>query len=344
MQRDAASTLTRDIQRAVNHNPLVHHAEIGAANSFPPPGVVVRSGFEEAKFYRFGLHLGIDNFRKNRLALGIRKTLGKITQPINSYTRFPEYACMEESIRSFCDSRVSQLPVEILDVGSPKCFGLFLASKQSCTVELTDISPLNLDEYRTMWEPVRARAKGHVRFSLQDARALAYPEHSFDIVYSMSVIEHVSGEQGDSAALSEMVRVLRPGGLLLFSVPFGSVYTEQWRKDFAGAVEEKNDGTFHFFQRIYDARSLQTRLLAALKNVDIGSIWTVWRRSNLLVKALGRLGQNLRGALGAINPVLSSHLNQCAPGIVEGIPTSYGNIHSPDDLCGDVIIAGRKCS
>jgi 2-polyprenyl-3-methyl-5-hydroxy-6-metoxy-1,4-benzoquinol methylase len=342
MQRDGASTVSRDI--AVNHSHPVYRTENGAANPFPPTGTALRSTFEEEKFYRFGLHLGIENFRKNGLALGIRKTLGKITQPINSYTRFPEYAFMEESIRSFCDSRMNPLPAEILDVGSPKCFGLFLAAKQSCNVEMTDISPLNLDEYRTMWDSVRGRAKGHVGFSLQDARALTYPEHFFDIVYSMSVIEHVSGEEGDSEALRQMVRVLRPGGLLLFSVPFGSVYTEQWRKDFAGAVEEKNDGTFHFFQRIYDARTLQTRLLMALKNVDICSTWTVWRRSNLLVKALARLGQNLRGALGVINPVLSSNLNYCAPGIVEGIPTSYGEIHSPEDLCGDVIIAGRKCS
>src|SRR5438445_12012131 len=172
MQRDAASTLSRDIQHAVNHSPLVHHAEIGAANPFPPPVAVVRSRFEEAKFYRFGLHLGIDNFRKNRLALGIRKTLGKITQPINSYTRFPEYACMEESIRSFCDSRISQLPAEILDVGSPKCFGLFLASKQSCTVEMNDISPLNLDEYRNICEPVSDRVMCTVSISLQSARSI----------------------------------------------------------------------------------------------------------------------------------------------------------------------------
>jgi SAM-dependent methyltransferase len=307
-------------------------------------GNVVRSSFEEEKFYSFGLGLGIANFRKNRFSLGIRKTLGKITQPINSYTRFPEYALMEESIRSFSDARVSLSRTEILDVGSPKCFGIFLASTQHCTVEMTDISPLNLDEYRTMWDAVLRRAKGNARFSLQDARALKYQENSFDIVYSMSVLEHISGEKGDTTALSEMVRVLRPGGLLVFSVPFGSVYTEQWRNGFVAAVEERNDGAYHFFQRIYDPRSLEMRLLQHLQNVDIGSIWTIWRRRTVLVKVLAHSGQHLRGALGFLNPVLSSNLNCCAPGIVEGIPTSYGNVYSPSDLFGDVVIVGRKCS
>ena len=307
-------------------------------------GCKVRSCFDEQKFYRFGLRLGIANFRKNWFSLGIRKTLGKITQPINSYTRFPEYALIEESIRSFCDARVSLSPPQILDVGSPKCFGIFLASTQRCAVEMTDISPLNLDEYRTMWAAIRGRAVGTARFALQDGRALTYPDNSFDIVYSMSVLEHISGEQGDATALTEMLRVLKPGGLVLFSVPFGSVYTEQCRNGFAGAVKETNDGTFHFFQRVYDTRALEMRLLRHLQNVDIGSIWTVWRRTNLLVKLLALCGQNLRGALGFLNPLLSSRLNYCVPDLVEGIPSSYRSIHSPADLFGDVIIAGRKCS
>ena len=342
MLRDTTSTLSRDSQLPINRIPPVRRDQVAAPNPFLAAGNVGRSTFEEDKFYRFGLRLGVANFRKNRFSLGIRKTIGKLTQPINSYTRFPEYALMEESIRSFCDA--SELPAEILDVGSPKCFGLFLASTQSCTVEMTDISPLNLDEYGTMWDSVRPQAKGHARFSLQDARGLTYKEDLFDIVYSMSVLEHVAGEVGDSAALSEMVRVLKPGGLLLFSVPFGSVYTEQWRNGFAGAVEERNDGTYHFFQRIYDSHSLKTRLLQTLRKVDICSTWTVWRRSNVLVRVLAHLGQNLRGALGILNPVLSSKLNYSAPGIMEEIPSHYSNVYSPRDLCGDVIIVGRKCS
>jgi ubiquinone/menaquinone biosynthesis C-methylase UbiE len=338
------STERQDAQLTVNSIPSTRRDQIGAGTQFSASRNVPRSSFEEYKFYRFGLRLGIGNFLRKRFSLGVKKTLGKITQPINSYTRFPEYALMEESIRSFCEARISKIPAEILDVGSPKCFGLFLASTQSCTVEMSDISHLNLNEYRIMWDSVRRDAKGDARFSLQDARALTYQENSFDIVYSMSVVEHVSGEVGDSLALTEMVRVLRPGGLLLFSVPFGPVYAEQWRKNFVGAVEERNDSTYHFFQRIYDSRSLQTRLLQRLANLDICSAWTVWRRSNLVVKALAHVGQNVRGAAGILNPVLSKKLNRCAQGVVDEIPAWYGNIHSPGDLCGDVIIVGTKCS
>jgi SAM-dependent methyltransferase len=46
--------------------------------------------------------------------------------------------------------------------------------------------------------------------------ALPFPEGSFDVVLSHEVLEHV---QDDAAALSEMVRVLRPGGRMLLFVP-----------------------------------------------------------------------------------------------------------------------------
>ncbi|HLZ91915.1 MAG TPA: class I SAM-dependent methyltransferase [Candidatus Acidoferrum sp.] len=328
----------------MNRIPLAPDREMGVANRLLAAGSMAQSSFGEYKFYRFGLHLGISHLLANGFSLGVRKTMGKIAQPINSYTRFPEYALLEENIGSFCDARGSDVPANILDVGSPKCFGLFLASTRRCTVEMTDLSPLNLDHYKVMWNSIRAQAKGHARFSLQDARALSFEESSFDIVYSMSVLEHVSGESGDSAGLSEMIRVLKPGGLLLLSVPFGPVYTEQWRNGFAGAIEERNDGNYHFFQRIYDSQALQTRLLRPLETFNDCSIWTVWRPRSVFVRALAHLGQNVRGALGILNPLLSSGLNHCAQGILEGIPSHYGQIHSPDDLCGDVIIVVRKCS
>ena len=46
-----------------------------------------------------------------------------------------------------------------------------------------------------------------------DARELPFPDASFDVVFSLSSIEHFGGPRDVARAASEMGRVLRPGGL-----------------------------------------------------------------------------------------------------------------------------------
>jgi SAM-dependent methyltransferase len=45
-----------------------------------------------------------------------------------------------------------------------------------------------------------------------DARALPFPDASFDVAYTLSSIEHIRDRRGVRAAAREMARVLRPGG------------------------------------------------------------------------------------------------------------------------------------
>src|ERR1700687_1699583 len=139
--------------------------------------------FSEIDYYLFGVVAGMRNLLGDGFSIGLRKTIGKISQPINSYTRFPEYYYMDQAIsRYVAESRRSK-PARILDVGSPKCFGLYLANKLRVEVEMTDVSRLNLDEYQLMSKRLEPKAKGHVHFATQDARSLDYEDAAFDIVY-----------------------------------------------------------------------------------------------------------------------------------------------------------------
>lgn len=268
--------------------------------------------------------------------------MGKIMQPVNSYTRFAEYALMEEVIRSFCQTTNAGSMPRVLDVGSPKCFGLYLASNMDLEVEMTDISHLNVDQYRLMWKAIEKRAKGIALFALQDARSLQYAAKQFDVVYSMSVLEHIEGETGDADSVREMARVLKPGGLLLLSVPFGKKYVEQRRRGFARAVEKTTDQSLYFFQRIYDRAALESRILPALEGLQVRSQWTIWRESVLPVRMFKKLGENVQGLLGFLNPLLSRWCNRCASAVVDEIPGCYGEIHSATDLYGDLVLIAEK--
>jgi 2-polyprenyl-3-methyl-5-hydroxy-6-metoxy-1,4-benzoquinol methylase len=306
--------------------------------------VVPTIEFDESRYSSFGLWLGFRNLMQNGFSLGLRKTIGKITQPINSYSRFPEYYWMDHAIRDFASSMSTREPLRVLDVGSPKCFGLYLAYTLPISIELTDISALNVDEYRTMWKAIEAGAKGTATFALQDARSLEYQANSFDVVYCMSVIEHIEGPDADSEGIRELMRVVRPGGLLLLSIPFGDHYVEQQRAGFARAVQKTQDEKTYFFQRIYDNNKLRDRVIGQLGEAGIKAEWTIWRRSHLSLKILSLMGENTRGLLGFVNPWISRMVNRCSRGIEETVPSAYSAVHSAADICGDVVLAVQKAA
>ena len=297
---------------------------------------------DELKYYWFALNAGVANLLTNGTHLGLRKTIGKITQPINSHSRFPEYYWFEEAIRKHLRQVPSQKNVRILDVGSPKMLGLYLACNTTAEVTLTDISELNVDEYQIMWKGLQKKAKGTLRFALQDARSLGYGDAEFDVVYSMSVIEHIEGEEADARAVRELVRVLKPGGLLALSVPFGPRYIEQQTIGVAGAARKMGDRQLYFFQRIYDSRLFQERILKHAAELTNVNLTTVQRSNQWLGRSFGALGENLRGVLGFVNPLLSVAINRSSNGLTELARANYGQVHSARDVYGDVILTGQK--
>ena len=298
--------------------------------------------YQELRYYSFGLKAGLKNLARNGFRLGAKRTLGKITQPINWYTRFPEYYFFDHAIsRHLVAPKSSSMP-RILDIGSPKMLGLYLARTAEVQVTLTDISPLNIDEYRIIWEGLNRKAKGHAAFQLQDARSLETHDAEFDVVYAMSVIEHIEGASGDSQAVQEMIRVLKPGGLLVISVPFGLKYVEQDIIGVSGAVLHTKDRKPYFFQRIYDEEAFRGRILAAAKGLHKVDFITIWRKHTWMHRAFARFNENIRGALGFVNPLLSTVGNQSCAGINTKFAVNYGGMHSLRDIYGDLIMIGVK--
>ena len=70
----------------------------------------------------------------------------------------------------------------------------------------------------------RQRMAGHplerrCRLDVGDVEHLAFPDAAFDAVLCMGVLEYLPG---NAKALAEISRVLRPGGMAVFSMPNGS--------------------------------------------------------------------------------------------------------------------------
>ena len=149
---------------------------------------------------------------------------------------------------------------KVLDIGSPKLPSLLLWKRFQAEVWATDLLPYFVDEfshYKDRLETTELSATYHIE--LQDARKLAYPDSSFDKVYAISVIEHIE-DPGDSVAIKEIARVLKPGGLCCLTVPAARNYLES---TIAEELYYKKpiDGKPVFFQRHYDEDALRMRLI-----------------------------------------------------------------------------------
>lgn len=83
-----------------------------------------------------------------------------------------------------------------------------------------DINPDAIDVARRILDAEIAPGLGsRVRFRVEDALSMSFPDASFDVATSFSTIEHIPGAENRRAAMKEMVRVVRPGGYVVITVP-----------------------------------------------------------------------------------------------------------------------------
>lgn len=164
-------------------------------------------------------------------------------------------------------ARVAREPFagDCLDVSSPKLLPSLLQAEGQGRWVAIDLLADEVARWRVLDADLDLR--------VEDARALSFPDASFDAVACVSVIEHIPGE-GDAAAMAEMWRVLRPGGVLHLTTNVGSrpgeVRTARVVYDTEGPSARAHDDAPDasggdaggvFFERRYSAETLESRLL-----------------------------------------------------------------------------------
>jgi SAM-dependent methyltransferase len=151
---------------------------------------------------------------------------------------------------------------------------LFMAARIGADVYATDLLDYFFGQYGTYASRMLGRDHHRYRMEVQDARALSYPASTFDRVFSISTIEHIP-KDGDSVGIREIARVLKPGGTACLTVPWSDRgYVEEYYPRTPTFYWGPADDALAFYQRSYDARTLEERLLApsGLEVVDV-SFW-----------------------------------------------------------------------
>lgn len=137
--------------------------------------------------------------------------------------------------------------------------GLNLASMPGGSIGI-DLNPRNL-------ALIRERLPDHP-VALGDIEAMPFEDQSFSTVVCTEVLEHVPYP---ATALEEMRRVLKPGGVLIGSVPCRSMI---WKLRFLSSTCP-GDEPFHNEYRIPEVRAM-------LRGFDIERVWHSALRFNVL--------------------------------------------------------------
>lgn len=103
--------------------------------------------------------------------------------------------------------------MRILDAGCGYGRNLVHLLREGCQVFAVDADPAGVDHVRKLSASLNTGLPAE-NFRVSPIKQLPFPEASFDAVLCSSVLHFASDEEQFRAMLSELWRVLRPGGLL----------------------------------------------------------------------------------------------------------------------------------
>ena len=132
----------------------------------------------------------------------------------------------------------------VLDIASGSGWGSYLLSQNAKFVTGVDISHEAVDYARTEYQ------SKNLHFTQGSILNIPFPDETFDVVNSIETFEHVKRHEAEKM-ISECYRVLKKGGLYLFSTPDHLVYPYQPK------TEEEYVG-FHFWH--YTRNELESLL------------------------------------------------------------------------------------
>jgi SAM-dependent methyltransferase len=243
----------------------------------------------------YGLKVGGKLMLNGKPKLAVRY-LGR---PVN-YWRAVEYRLISDAGRFQPGDRV-------LDIGSPKLLSLYLAKVVGSEVFATDIDDYFVEQQQTV-AAVEGVPPDRLHIQVEDGRSLSFDDESFDKVYSLSVLEHIP-DDGDTACIKEIARVLMPGGECYLTVPFWPESRTDYLDGDAVYWSEHStasgDGTV-FYQRRYSEDDLFQRLINP-STLELKELKYVGEK--VMTDSDGEFSDHLPVISGPIQPLLSKLLH-----------------------------------
>jgi SAM-dependent methyltransferase len=143
-----------------------------------------------------------------------------------------------------------------LDVSSPRMLPLMIVGRAAnLVVDLINPDKKDLSMTISLAKSFGVEDRCSFHGSLIEEAPLT-PE-SFDLITSMSVIEHILDDKG---AVQKMWDLLKPGGVLLISMPCAAKASEEYTNLNDYELIDTDESGFVFWQRYYDEALIRQRI------------------------------------------------------------------------------------
>jgi 2-polyprenyl-3-methyl-5-hydroxy-6-metoxy-1,4-benzoquinol methylase len=195
----------------------------------------------------------------------------------------------------------------LLDWGCNNGYGIEILRDMGCANAAgLDVSPAAIAE-------ARSRLGADIELILHDG-ATSLPSGKFEVVTSFQCIEHVSDHR---SYLQAIVRVLKPGGLAIFTTPNAAIRIDPGMKPW---------NEFHVTE--FRAHELRALLSPCFRNVKVRGLFAAEKIYRVEVDRCARArqaarGPSLRGVLRSITP----------PSVRKLIRSTTANGGAPDMHC-----------
>lgn len=147
---------------------------------------------------------------------------------------------------------------KVIDIGAGQGRHSFEMFRRGADVIAFDQSESDMADVAEMFDAMMAEgqvpADAKTRAEVGDALRLPYADNSFDVVLMSEILEHIPS---DEAAIAEMARILKPGGIGAVTVP------RYWPEKVCWALSDAYHEVEGGHVRIYKASELADKLRAA---------------------------------------------------------------------------------
>jgi len=125
---------------------------------------------------------------------------------------YRKYGYEIEGERSFIIEKACPFSGNILEAGTGK--GYFTLALARLGFHFTSFDIAAAEQQYARWNLAYYGLSGYVRFDVANLKCLPYPDGSYDVIFAMNMIHHLSSVE---PACNELVRILSPTGKLILS-------------------------------------------------------------------------------------------------------------------------------